>query len=69
MQRLQRLFFLNEGQGLSHFLTLDLGFLKYPAFKVDRTRRVFASRGKLLEYEKALTEAAVLDDALEVRSH
>lgn len=66
MARVQRLFFLNEGQGLSNFLTLDLGFLKYPSFKVKRTRQVFPSRAKLLEYENALVEAAALDDALEV---
>lgn len=68
VQRVQRLFFLNEGQGLSNFLTLDLGFLKYPIFRVERTRRVFPTRAKLLEYENALVEAAALDDALEVSS-
>ena len=66
VQRVQRLFFLNEGQGLSNFLTLDLGFLKYPSFRVNRSRRVFPNRAKLLEYESALKEAAALDDALEV---
>ena len=64
--RLQRLFFLNEGQGLSHFLGQDLGFMRYPSFKVERTQPVFRDRSCLLAYERALQLAAAVDAALEV---
>ena len=66
--RLQRLFFWNEGQGLSHSLVQDLGFMRYPTYKVERTQAVFPSRQALLDYEEALQLAAIVDDALEVSS-
>ena len=66
IKRLQRLFFLNEGQGLSHFLVQDLGFLRYPSYKIERTQAVFETRDALLEYEGALRLAATVDEALEV---
>ncbi|KAK9829081.1 hypothetical protein WJX72_003785 [[Myrmecia] bisecta] len=65
IRRIQRLFFLNEGQDLSHFLVTDLGIMRYPSFRVHRTRPVFADRAALLEYEAALEDAAALDTALE----
>lgn len=67
VKRVERLFFLNEGQGLSNFLTQDLYFISYPNYKVWRTRGVFPTRAALLAYETALSEAKALDDALEVR--
>jgi hypothetical protein len=67
VQRVQRLFFLNEAHTLSNFLAADLGVAKYPPYKVHRSRSVFADRQTLLEYEAALQDAATLDDALQVR--
>ena len=34
VRRINRLFFLNEGQGLSHVQVADMGILKYPPYKV-----------------------------------
>jgi fanconi-associated nuclease 1 len=65
VQRLQRLFFLNEGQDLSQFLASDLGGVKYPKYEVLRTVSVFPSRMSLLEYEDALEAAAELTEAVE----
>ena len=68
INRVQRLFFLNEAQNLSSFLIADLGVAKYPSYTVRRSRSVFTSRQHLLDYEKALEHAAELDNALEVSS-
>lgn len=67
INRVQRLFFLNEAQNLSSFLIADLGVAKYPSYAVTRSRSVFSCRQDLLEYECALEHAAELDNALEVR--
>ncbi len=48
------------------FLTENLGVVSYPAYRVHRTRPVFADRDALLAYEACLKEAAILDEALEV---
>lgn len=63
--RLQRLFFLNEGQSLSQFLVSDLGALQYPQYQVHRSCSAFRSRRELLEYEEALGHAGALSEALE----
>lgn len=68
VRRVQRLFFLNEGQDLSRFLVANLGIVRYPAYAVSRVRPAFADRAALLAYEAALGHAAALDEALEVRS-
>ena len=65
MARLQRLFFLNEGQTLSHFLAKDCGAVRYPAYKINRTCAVFLDRKQLLDYERALDEAEKMTLALE----
>lgn len=65
--RLQRLFFLNEGQDLSRFLVADLGIMRYPSYTVRCSRPVWADRCSLLTYEAALSHAEALDAALEVR--
>lgn len=66
INRVQRLFFLNEAQNLSSFLIADLGVAKYPSYDVTRSRSVFTCRQDLLAYEQALQHAAELDNALEV---
>ena len=66
INRVQRLFFLNEAQNLSSFLIADLGVAKYPSYAVTRSRSVFTCRQDLLDYEQALQHAAELDNALEV---
>ncbi|PRW59254.1 fanconi-associated nuclease 1-like protein isoform X1 [Chlorella sorokiniana] len=63
--RLQRSFFLNEGQSLSQFLASDMGALQYPQYQVHRSHRAFGSRQELLDYEAALRHAGQLTDALE----
>ncbi|KAI7839720.1 hypothetical protein COHA_006524 [Chlorella ohadii] len=65
VERLQRLFFLNEGQSLSQFLASDMGALQYPQYQVHRSHQAFASRQELLDYEAALRHAGQLTDALE----
>ncbi|KAK9865184.1 hypothetical protein WJX84_006907 [Apatococcus fuscideae] len=65
VRRINRLFFLNEGQGLSHVQVADMGILKYPPYKVWRTRPAFQDRAALDAYELALRHAARLDHALE----
>ena len=66
INRVQRLFFLNEAQNLSSFLIADLGVAKYPSYAVTRSRSVFTRRQDLLDYERSLEHAAELDNALEV---
>ena len=68
INRVQRLFFLNEAQNLSSFLIADLGVAKYPSYAVTRSRSAFTTRQDLLDYEQALHHAAELDNALEVPS-
>ncbi len=68
INRVQRLFFLNEAQNLCSFLIADLGVAKYPSYAVTRSRSVFTTRQDLLDYEQALQHAAELDNALEVMS-
>ncbi|DBA85769.1 hypothetical protein WJX77_002675 [Trebouxia sp. C0004] len=65
INRVQRLFFLNEAQNLSSFLIADLGVAKYPSYAVTRSRSIFTTRQDLLDYEQALQHAAELDNALE----
>ena len=67
INRVQRLFFLNEAHNLSSFLIADLGVAKYPSYAVTRSRSVFTCRQDLMDYECALEHAAELDNALEVR--
>jgi len=66
-RRLQRIFFLNEGLDFGVFLASERGAVRYPAYAVRRSgaRLPFASRRQLLEYERALADAAALDACLE----
>ena len=43
-----------------------LSSVRYPSYRIHRTRPVFPDRAALLAYEASLREAAVLDEALEV---
>lgn len=62
LQRLQHLFFLNATQDVSRFLVTDLGVVRYPEYRVVRTRPVFASRAALDAYELAMEEALQVCD-------
>ncbi len=42
INRVQRLFFLNEAQNLSSFLIADLGVAEYPSYAVTRSRSKYA---------------------------
>lgn len=65
LNRLQRLFFLNEGQSLGNFLARDYGTVSYPKYETNRRHAVFLDRQQLLQYEEALTQAEKLTLALE----
>ena len=65
-RRLQRLFFLNEGQGLWEFLGSELGAVCYPPYTVTATRPAFRTRRQLLDYEAALAHADALTTAVMV---
>ena len=68
VRRLERLFFLDEGQGLGQFAAAGAGGLRYPQYTVAAASPVFAARADLLAYEAALGHARRLTDALEVRA-
>lgn len=65
LDRIQRLFFLNEGLSLGQFLATDVGAVRYPSYTLTRTHPVFPTRDHLLRYEIALHQAEVLSAALE----
>lgn len=66
LARLQRLFFLAEGQSIGQFMAARAGGARYPQYTIRRTRPVWGSRGELLDYERAVANAGALLDALEV---
>lgn len=49
---MQRLFFLNGEQDLSAFLLVDLGIVKYPAYRCIISEQIFSNRSELLSYEE-----------------
>ncbi|KAH7623249.1 hypothetical protein Ndes2526B_g01671 [Nannochloris sp. 'desiccata'] len=65
LQRLQRLFFLNEGHSLGQFLATDAGVVKYPSYPLTRQSPAFPTRDHFLRYEIALQQAETLTTALE----
>ena len=65
LERLQRLFFLNEGHSLSQFLATDAGVVKYPSYPLTRQSPAFPTRDHFLRYEIALQQAEILTTALE----
>ncbi|KAJ8763849.1 hypothetical protein K2173_003631 [Erythroxylum novogranatense] len=66
--RAERLFFLNGQQDLSAFLLVDLGIVKFPAYKCTITEPIFSSRSDLLAYEEAIEVAQVMDESLDKRN-
>lgn len=66
LQRLQRVFFLEEGADVGRAVAAERGALRYPRYSVARCRPAFPSRQALLAYEQALQHARQLDGALEV---
>lgn len=65
VNRLQRLFFLNEGHSLAQFLATDSGTVRYPRYCLTRKRPVFLSAQQFCDYERALKQAEHLTIALE----
>jgi hypothetical protein len=71
-RRLQRVYFLDEGLDLGVFLAAERGAVRYPPYAVRRSegaggaRLAFRSRRALLEYERALADAAALEASLAV---
>jgi fanconi-associated nuclease 1 len=54
LQRMERIFLLNEGLDIHHFLLAEKGVVRYPEYECKRLSAAFASRAQLLEYESAL---------------
>ncbi|KAL3835046.1 hypothetical protein ACJIZ3_009782 [Penstemon smallii] len=63
--RAERLFFLNGEQDLSAFLLVDLGIIKYPAYKCIISEHIFSNRSDLLSYEEAIEIAQFMDESLD----
>jgi len=64
LARVQRLFFLNSHQDATTFVTVDLAHVRYPDYRIWRTRPVFADR---LEFEAYLKAQALRDRFHEAR--
>lgn len=65
VNRLQRLFFLNEGHSLAQFLATNSGSVRYPRYCLTRRRPVFPTAQQFEDYERAWEQAEQLTIALE----
>eukprot|EP00798_Chlamydomonas_sp_ICE-L_P020854 gene20854-27687_t len=65
IQRVQRVFFLNEAQDLSSFVATERGDAAYPRYTVCRSSSAFQNREALLAYELALCQAGELEEKLQ----
>ncbi|KAL7081099.1 hypothetical protein ACP275_14G018200 [Erythranthe tilingii] len=63
--RAERLFFLNGEQDLSAFLLVDLGIVKYPAYRCIISEQIFSDRSELLSYEEAIEISQVMVESLD----
>ncbi|EYU45657.1 hypothetical protein MIMGU_mgv1a001078mg [Erythranthe guttata] len=63
--RAERLFFLNGEQDLSAFLLVDLGIVKYPAYRCIISEQIFSVRSELLSYEEAIEISQVMVESLD----
>ncbi|GAX84968.1 hypothetical protein CEUSTIGMA_g12389.t1 [Chlamydomonas eustigma] len=64
MQRMQRIYFLEEGQDLTRFVASRRGAAPYPKYTVSRSQSAFPERTALLLYEEALSQAQQLEEAI-----
>ncbi|KAL6535299.1 hypothetical protein OROMI_026673 [Orobanche minor] len=63
--RAERLFFLNGEQNLSAFLLVDLGIVKYPAYRCIISEPIFSNRSDLLLYEEAIEISQIMVESLD----
>ncbi|KAL1561823.1 phosphodiesterase I [Salvia divinorum] len=63
--RAERLFFLNGEQDLSAFLLVDLGIVKYPAYRCVISEPIFPNRSDLLSYEEAIEISQIMVESLD----
>ncbi|XP_057783244.1 fanconi-associated nuclease 1 homolog isoform X2 [Salvia miltiorrhiza] len=63
--RAERLFFLNGEQDLSAFLLVDLGIVKYPAYRCIISEPIFPNRSGLLSYEEAIEISQIMIESLD----
>ncbi|KAL6526570.1 hypothetical protein OROGR_015660 [Orobanche gracilis] len=63
--RAERLFFLNGEQNLSAFLLVDLGIVKYPAYRCIISEPIFSNRNDLLLYEEAIEISQIMVESLD----
>ncbi|KAH6788109.1 zinc ion binding/nucleic acid binding/hydrolase [Perilla frutescens var. hirtella] len=63
--RAERLFFLNGEQDLSAFLLVDLGIVKYPAYRCIISEQIFQNRSDLLSYEEAIEMSQIMVESLD----
>ncbi|CAA0829119.1 Fanconi-associated nuclease 1 homolog [Striga hermonthica] len=63
--RAERLFFLNGEQDLSAFLLVDLGIVKYPAYRCIVSEPIFLNRSDLLLYEEAIEISQIMVESLD----
>ncbi|GBF88189.1 fanconi-associated nuclease [Raphidocelis subcapitata] len=65
-ERLQRLYFLSEGQDISAFVAAARGGVRWPRYPLcSAALSVWPTRSALLAYEEALARGAALEDALQ----
>ncbi|XP_051118179.1 fanconi-associated nuclease 1 homolog isoform X2 [Andrographis paniculata] len=63
--RAERLFFLNGEQDLSSFLLVDLGIVKYPAYRCIISGQIFSNRSDFLAYEEAIEISQIMVESLD----
>ncbi|XP_042059785.1 fanconi-associated nuclease 1 homolog [Salvia splendens] len=63
--RAERLFFLNGEQDLSAFLLVDLGIVKYPAYRCIISEPIFPNRSGVLSYEEAIEISQIMVESLD----
>ncbi len=63
LERVQLLFFLNSRQDVSTLVTSHLALVRFPAYRVWRTRPVFPDRGAFEEFLEAGAEREALQNA------
>ncbi|GFQ00752.1 fanconi-associated nuclease 1 homolog [Phtheirospermum japonicum] len=63
--RAERLFFLNGDQNLSAFSLVDLGIVKYPAYRCIISEPIFSNISDLLLYEEAIEVSQIMIESLD----
>ncbi|KAL3634543.1 hypothetical protein CASFOL_021597 [Castilleja foliolosa] len=63
--RAERLFFLNGEQDLKAFSLVDLGIVKYPAYRCIVSEPIFSNISDLLSYEEAIEVSQIMIESLD----